>query len=246
MSKTSGRVNSIEVIRNIFNVFALQQKPCTVKEIEQITGLSSSTLYKFLKELQKINFLSYGSDKKYFIGDKISVYGELYNYGNPHLQAIKSLANTIAEETGLTAQVCTLVQGKYMVLHESIPNSPHALQSLILGRNVPVTWTASGRLLLDAQSKEELWSQLGEDDLTLPNGDTILLTDLFEEVSQAHKNNYAEFKSPINDCTCLASVILNKEAVRYTLCLSIKQEDLPQLRNNAAETLLRYTRNFSI
>ena len=246
MSKdTTTRLSSIEIIRCIFNAFALEQRPCSVKQLEDITQLPKSTLYKFLKELKNINFISMTPDKKYFIGDKIAIYGELYNTSNMPLQAIKKVAHDLAMETGLTAQVCTLVQGKYMVLHEVIPETEYAIRSLVLGRNVPITWTTSGRLLLDAKSREDLWASLSEEDLKLPDGTPVSISQLHQEIVDAHRDNYAEFQSPINNnCTCMATLIVNDGITRYTLCLSIKKEHAPALRQNAAETLLRYAQDF--
>ena len=90
MSKIKGRLNSMQVVKSIFNAFALKQSPCSVREIQEVTGLPKSTLYKFLKELRSINFVSL-SNKKYFIGEKIGAYGEIYANHNSKLQSIKKI-----------------------------------------------------------------------------------------------------------------------------------------------------------
>lgn len=240
------RKSSIDVIQSIFNAFSLLQRPCTVAELETLTGIPKSTLYKFLKSLKRINFISDTPDKKYFIGHKIYVYGELYNVNHPRLLIAKSIAEDMANETGLTAQICTIVQGKYMVLHESIPVSAYAISSHILGRNVPITWTASGRLLLKPTNRENLWTLLSEDDLKLPDNKAISLNDLLTDIQLAHAENFAQLLSPINEnCVCMATLIPLDNHAQYTLCLSMPADHLKELGPMAKNALIRYRNTLS-
>jgi DNA-binding IclR family transcriptional regulator len=61
----------------------------------------------------------------------------------------------IAEQTGETAQFCVLHGNKYTLVH--MQKGTRILRiSTDLGVTVPIPWTASGRLLLDHMSREEV------------------------------------------------------------------------------------------
>lgn len=234
-----GRLGSVEIIRAIFNAFAQERAPCSVGRLETLTHIPKSTLYKFMRSLVEIGFVSQWENKRYFVGAKIPIYGDLYHGERPHLIVLKEAISDLAEQTGCTTQLCTYVRHKYMVIGECVPESEHAIRSEVLGQRAPITWTASGRLLLQFKTREEIFRGLPKEDLKMPDNSPINLDGLVHEIQQAKKENFFQYQSPLNMvCTCMATLVEVTQDDRYTICISLPNRSAIDVFADAKSKLL--------
>ncbi len=243
IDKNRGRMGSIEIIRAIFNAFALERKPCSVKRLEQLTEIPKSTLYKFMRSLVDIGFVSQSADKSYFVGAKVAIYGDLYHGERPHLIVLKEAIGNLAAKTGCTTQLCTYTRNKYMVISECVPQAEYAIRSEVLGQRAPITWTASGRLLLPYETREALFRGLPKEDLKMPDNSPINLDSLVAEILQAKIENFFQYQSPLNMvCTCMATLVHISDQERYTMCVSLPNRAPIDLFAHAKKQLIDLAR----
>ena len=80
--------------------------------------------------------------------------------------------DAMAAETGETVQLCGLRGNKYVVLDCRDSPGPFRISSDV-GVEVPIPWTASGRLLLGHMSDDEVRAFVPADDYRLPDGRII-------------------------------------------------------------------------
>ena len=239
--KNSGRLNSVEIVRDIFNAFALHRMPCTANNLIEMTGFPRSTIYKFLDKLTHINFIEKIDDKHYFIGSKIAIYADLYNEDNPRLRLLKDAAHQLSEKIGCTTQLCGRLLGKHIVVYESVPKSENAVRSEMLGRKFPISWTATGRLLLDTTTRKSLLRNLRKSDLTLPDNSPLNLDVLLEEICVAKEHNFYQLESFFGITTSMATRIRMDVGQDYTLNVELFSNASPELFEVAKKEMLSYS-----
>lgn len=238
-TENTGRMGSVQIICAIFDAFAREGTPCSVSRLETLTHIPKSTLYKFMRSLVDIGFVSRWENKRYFVGAKIPVYGDLYYGERPHLIVLKDAISELAKQTGCTTQLCTCIRNKYMVVGECVPESEYAIRSEVLAQHAPITWTASGRLLLQFKTREQIFRGLPKEDLKMPDNSPINLDGLLSEMAQAKKQNFFQYQSPLNMvCTCMASLVEISDEQRYTICVSLPNRSPIDIFADAKQKLL--------
>jgi DNA-binding IclR family transcriptional regulator len=92
-----------------------------------------------------------------------------------------------------------------------------------IGIEVPIPWTASGRLLIDHMSSEEIENFVPAGDFQLPDGRLLELSSFLSDVTQARADGYFVTKGLADRFTCcLAAPIRNRlGAAVATLCFTI-------------------------
>ncbi len=145
----------------------------------------------------------------------------------------------LAAETGATAQLCALRGRKYVVLDCRDGTGPFRITSDI-GVEVPIPWTASGRLLVGHMSDDDIRTFIPPEDFTLPDGRTLPVAGFLAEVAKARQQDYCETTGLADRFTwCMAAPIRRRpDQVTLTLCL-VLSVDTPKAKRESLLALLR-------
>jgi len=115
------------------------------------------------------------------------------------------------------------LQGRqYTVAHMAPGARPFRISSDI-GTQIPLPWTASGRLLLAHLSDEEIRGFVTPADLVLPNGETIAPEAFIASVARARSDGYCITSGLVDAFThCIAAPVFGADRrVLATLCLVV-------------------------
>ncbi|TGT92898.1 IclR family transcriptional regulator, partial [bacterium M00.F.Ca.ET.155.01.1.1] len=108
------------------------------------------------------------------------LYGMAYMRGNDLLRRGRQEVDTLSRETGETSELCMLQSGRYTIVHSSPGMRPFRISSAT-GLQIPLPWTASGRLLLAGLDRGRIEAMVTQDDLVLPDGRKIALDDFIDD-----------------------------------------------------------------
>jgi DNA-binding IclR family transcriptional regulator len=149
-------------------------------------------------------------------------------------------------ETGATAQLCALRGRKYVVI-DSRDGSGLFRITTDTGVEVPIPWTASGRLLLDHMSPKEIESFVPTEDFQLPDGRLLDRDDFLSEVAKARRDGYCVTAGLADRFTCcLAAPIRSHSGVAIaTLCFTVPVDTAPETQEKLLAHLLASTRDLS-
>ncbi|MEB0042078.1 MULTISPECIES: IclR family transcriptional regulator [unclassified Pseudomonas] len=207
----------------------LKEKGTPLRPNEIATGISSpkSTVYELVSSLLERRILeTVGKDGHVYLGR------QLYFLGQAHLrhfdftrEAETSLAE-IVSQTRETAQMCLLNGRKYTVALMK-EGERHFRISSDIGENAPIPWTASGRLLLNHLSDQEISDLIDPDDYVLPSGELLPMDTFLREIRQAGEDGFFSFDSVADTFThCFAAPVKDERGICVaTLCIVAPRAD---------------------
>ncbi|APG88703.1 IclR family transcriptional regulator (plasmid) [Sinorhizobium americanum CCGM7] len=228
------RARGLDRAFEILDYLRLQRQPLRPNEIAQGIGAPRSSVYELVNLLLRQGVIEYrGDDGRVFLGRKLYFLGAAYAEQFDLMRECEHLLSRVAEETRETAQMCQLEGNKYAVVLMNEGSRPFRISTNI-GEPVAIPWTASGRLLVDHMSDEEILAFIPEADFVLPNGKHLDPAAFISQVRQAKKDGYFTFNSIVDSFThCFAVPVYDAEEVCIaTLCLVAPKED--GLRNRDA------------
>lgn len=214
--------------------------PAKPGELAKLIGAPRSTTYEIVNRLIDAEMLDYvGQDGSVYFGRAMQLYGIAFSEVNSLYRRATIAMATLAAETGVTAQVCTLRGRKYVVLESRSGQALHRITSDV-GREVPIPWTASGRLLLGHLTPEAIADLIPEEDYRLPDGRMQAAADFIAEVQRCTAQGWCETTGLADHFTrCFAAPILEDGGLcRMTLCLVLPVET-PLPRRKALMAQLR-------
>lgn len=134
----------------------------------------------------------------------------------------RQAVDRLALETGETSQLCMLQGRQYTVVHMAAVTRPFRTSSDI-GTQIPLPWTASGRLLLAHLSDEQIRGFVTAKDLILPSGNAIALEAFIESITRARADGYCITSGLVDAFThCIAAPIFGPDRrVVATLCFVV-------------------------
>ena len=94
-------------------------------------------------------------------------------------------------EIGATAKLCALCGQKYVVLDSRDGPGPFRVASDV-GVEVPIPWTASGRLLLGDMTEAEIRAFIPAEDYRLPDGHVLTTEAFLADVARARSQGFCE------------------------------------------------------
>lgn len=145
---TEARPNAASRILSVLEVFRLSARPVTLSEISRMAGLSMTTAHRLTHELLDWNALEKTADGKYRLGTKMlelvtaSTHAmDLRERALPWLVRLhQTLRNLIVH--------LAIRDGDESVFIEALHSSTRAARMNRLGGRMPLTATATGRVLL--------------------------------------------------------------------------------------------------
>lgn len=189
-----------------------------------------SSTYVLINDLTEAGLLEVtGEDGRIFFGKRMYLYGLNYIRENPLAKRARNEVDMLAKETGETAEFCMMQSGRYTIIHMAPGSRPFRISSAV-GLQIPIPWTASGRLLLAGLGREEIEALISSEDLVLPDGRKIELDDFIQAINDADKEGFCLTKGLVDAYTqCLAAPIYGPgKRIEATICLVLPIDSAQQ------------------
>lgn len=206
-----------------------------------------SSTYTLVNDLTQAGLLEISADDgRIFFGKRMYLYGLNYIRENSLAKRARMEVDRLAKETGETSEFCMLQNGRYTIMHMRPGNRPFRISSAV-GLQIPIPWTASGRLLLAGLSRAEIKELIAEEDLILPDGRRIDIDDFIDAIGKARNDGFCLTKGLVDAVTqCMAAPIYGADGnVEATICL-VLPIDLSDAQTDALrDRLLQSSRTLS-
>ena len=239
-----GRQRGIDRVIALLDALLQQHRPTRIGDIARQIGAPRSTTYEIVSRLIEAEILeAYGSEGHVYFGRASHLFGRAYADANPLLRRVEELLERLAAETQATTQFCGLKGNKYVVIDSRDGGGLFRITTDI-GVEVPIPWTASGRLLLDHMSPEEIRAFVPPEDFRLPDGRMLPFEDFLADIARARaEGRCITIGLADRFACCLAAPIRDGAGVaRTTLCFVIPA-DTPEPRRNDLLTRLEAEAN---
>lgn len=231
-SEGATRARGIDRAIGLLECLHSARAPLRIGEIARRLKAPRSTTYEIVNRFLQAGILeAYGDDGKFFFGRAMHFYAADYLGTNILTRRAQEEVNRLAELANETTEFCMLHGNKYAVVHMRTGARMFRISSEI-GVRVPIPWTASGRLLLDHLSRDQIRDFVPKADFVLPNGRRIDLDAFCAEIGQARQDGYCVTSGLVDGFTrCLAAPIRDPAGIAIaTVCFVVPPD------TSAAET----------
>lgn len=246
-SRSPIRERSVDRILEIFEFLHQRGEGLKIGALARALNAPRSSIYSLVRDLIDAGLLEASpEDGRVFFGKRMYLYGLNYMRENPLAKRARNEVDRLAKETGETSEFCALQNGRYTILHMCSGSRPFRISSAV-GVQIPIPWTASGRLLLADHTPDEISRLVLPDDLILPDGRTIDFDEFVASIARARADGYCLSKGLVDAYTqCLAAPIFGASGkVEATICL-VLPIDCPGERTCALKAkLLEASRTLS-
>jgi DNA-binding IclR family transcriptional regulator len=215
------RERSVDRILQILEFLHGHGEGIRIGALAKALNAPRSSTYTLVNDLTQAGLLEVSpDDARIFFGKRMYLYGLNYIRENSLAKRARMEVDRLAKETGETSEFCMLQNGRYTIMHMRPGNRPFRISSAV-GLQIPIPWTASGRLLLAGRSRSEIEALIAPEDLVLPDGRRIEIGDFIDAIAQAQVDGYCLTKGLVDAVTqCLAAPIYGHDGkVEATICL---------------------------
>ncbi|KUM23225.1 ArsR family transcriptional regulator [Mesorhizobium loti] len=236
----NSREKGLNRVLHILEFLHATQRAIGIGELAKGLNAPRSTTYTLVRELVDAGLLEMeGDGNRVYFGKKLYLYGMAYMRGNDLLRRGRQEVDTLSRETGETSELCMLQSDRYTIVHSSPGTRPFRISSAT-GLQIPLPWTASGRLLLAGLERSRIEAMISQDDLVLPDGRKIELDDFIDDIAKARVTGYCVTSGLVDAYTkCLAAPIFSAPGkVEATMCLVVPI-DTSEERTGELVALLR-------
>ena len=241
------RERSVDRILQIFAFLHAHGEGIRIGALAKALNAPRSSTYTLVNDLTQAGLLEISAeDSRIFFGKRMYLYGLNYIRENSLAKRARMEVDRLAKETGETSEFCMLQNGRYTIMYMRPGNRPFRISSAV-GLQIPIPWTASGRLLLAGRSRAEIQELIADEDLALPDGRRIGIDEFVEAIARARNDGYCLTKGLVDAVTqCLAAPIYGADGnVEATICL-VLPVDLSQHQTDALrDRLLQSSRMLS-
>jgi DNA-binding IclR family transcriptional regulator len=214
------RERSVDRMMQVFQFLHDHGEGVRIGALAKALNAPRSSIYAIVSDLTQSGLLEAAGDGRIFFGKKMYLYGLNYMRENPLAKRARIEVDRLAKETGETSEFCTLQNGRYTIIYMCPGTRPFRISSAV-GLQIPIPWTASGRLLLADKSRSEIEALIAPEDLIPPNGKAILLDEFVAAIAGAREEGFCLTKGLVDAFTqCLAAPIFGANGtVEATICL---------------------------
>lgn len=221
------------VVRALHLLDALHRigRPVRISELVRLVGAPRSSVYELVRLLTDAGVLEAASpDGEVFFGPALHIWGLDYLRQHDLIRRAQAEVDRLAAETGETTQLCTRAGSRYTVLYMRASSRPFSISSDI-GTQIPLPWTASGRLLLAHMPEAEIRALLAPGDLRLPGGKDIATEEFLRSVARARRDGWCITSGLVDAFTHCIAAPVHDQAGRpaATLCFVVPM-DTPKQR----------------
>ena len=238
-AKPNERRRGIDRVIILLEALLRHRAPMKVGDIARMIGAPRSTAYEIVNRLLDADMLeTVGQDGHVYFGRSMHLFGWAYNHTNVFHRRMVEALDRLSAETGATAQLCALRGNKYVVLDSRDAPGPFRITSDV-GVEVPIPWTASGRLLLSDMTDAEILAFVPAEDYRLPDGRLLSTEAFLTDVARARQQDFCETTALADRFThCMSAPIREADRkLRMTLCL-VLPVDTPEAKRAELLTLL--------
>lgn len=221
--------------------------PAKIGDIAKRIGAPRSTLYAIVNRLIDAGILESTGDEGYiYFGQTVHLYGRAYADANPLHRRCREMLDRLALQTSATAQLCALRGNKYVVVDVRDGTGVFRITTDI-GVEVPVPWTASGRLLLDHMTADEIRRFVPAEDFHLPDGRVVDFDLFVADVAKARADGRCMTNGLSDRFTCcLAAPVRDRRGTAVaTVCFIIPIDSPDSRKRELLDRLVAAARELS-
>jgi DNA-binding IclR family transcriptional regulator len=241
------RQNGIDRVIDLLDALLHLRAPTKLSDLAKAMGAPRSTVYAIASRLIEADVLeSIGEGGQVYFGKAVHLYGRAYAESNPLHRRCRDALERLATEHSATTQLCALRGNKYVVVDTRDGSGLFRITTDV-GVEVPLPWTASGRLLLGHMSPADIRAFVPRKDFRLPDGRMLDADDFIRDVARARREGKC-VTTALSDrfTSCLAAPIHDRKGVPVaTLCFVIPADSLRERRNALLEHLVTTARELS-
>lgn len=208
-------------------------------DIARALGAPRSTVYEILARLNEAQLLEpSGAGGQVYFGRAMHLFGAAYLRRDTGMRRIGEALDALAAETSATVQLCALRGSKYVVLDCRDGAGAFRITSEI-GAEVPLPWTASGRLLLAHLDDAAIQAFIPPEDFRLPSGDVLPIRSFLDDVAEARRLGFSETTGLASSfARCQAVPIAGAGGIaEFTLCFMLPVDTAPEPRQHCLALL---------
>ena len=217
---SNGRERGVDRVLKLFAYLNSCGRPVRVAELPKALEAPRSTIYELVRMLTESGLLEItGTDNKVYFGRMMYLYGISYFRENDLIRRGSAEVEALSALTGESSELCMLNRNRQAIIHTNPGSRPMRISSEV-GAQIPIPWTASGRLLLAHLSPSEIRELVQPDDLVLPDGRVVNIDAFVEQCIAARGAPIVITRGLINSFSqCLAAPILGVNGeVQATIC----------------------------
>lgn len=197
-------IKSFEVLELV-----VQNKSMSIKEINDITNLGKSTIFRILYTFKEMNYIEQDSENnKYFATVKIFELGNSIANKMPIKRIAKPYLQKLYNECNETVNLGMIIGDEMIYLDKILTKEPLRID-LEIGKKVPLYCSSLGKAIL-ANIERDDYTSFKYEKFT---SKTILNSEqLQKELEDVRQNGYAfDDEEYIEHLSCIAVPIKNKE-----------------------------------
>jgi IclR family acetate operon transcriptional repressor len=138
----------------VFAELQRAERPQRLSDLARTCGMSLPTTLRILRVLQDFGMVSQ-TDKSYRVGPAVLPAARSFLENDPLVVAARPILQQVASQTGLTASLYTRL-GFERILVARVDGEAPLRYDLPLGKRLPLTLGAAGKILLASASDDEL------------------------------------------------------------------------------------------
>ncbi|WFU41594.1 IclR family transcriptional regulator [Bradyrhizobium sp. CB82] len=241
------RQNGIDRTIDLLEALLHLRAPSKLGDLAKEMGAPRSTVYAIANRLIEADILeNVGEGGQIYFGKAVHLYGRAYADANPLHRRCREALEKLATEHNATAQLCALRGNKYVVVDTQDGSGLFRITTDV-GVEVPLPWTASGRLLLDHMSPDEIRAFIPREDFQLPDGRRLDVNDFIKDVARAKRDGKCTTTALSDRFTsCLAAPIRDRQGVAVaTLCFVIPADSPKERKTALLDELVTTARELS-
>lgn len=241
------RKSGIDRTVDLLEALLRPRSPTRLGDLAKRMGAPRSTVYAIANRLLEAEILeAVGEDGYVYFGKALHLYGRAYAEANPFHRRCRDKLEELATAHHATAQLCALRGHKYVVVDTRDGSGLFRITTDV-GVEVPLPWTASGRLLLDHMSADEIRAFVPAEDYTLPDGRRLDVGDFIRDVRKARAAGSCVTAGLSDRFTaCLAAPIRGRDNVTIaTLCFVIPADSSEDRKAQLLRHLVAAARELS-
>jgi DNA-binding IclR family transcriptional regulator len=147
-------MRSLSRAMEVFAELQRAERPQRLSDLARTCGMSLPTTLRILRVLQDFGMVSQ-TDKSYRIGPAVLPAARSFLENDPLVVAARPILQQVAAQTGLTASLYTRL-GFERILVARVDGEAPLRYDLPLGKRLPLTLGAAGKILLASASDDEL------------------------------------------------------------------------------------------
>jgi len=223
---SGSRERSLDRMAQMLDFLHAHRRPIATADLARALNAPRSTVYNLVKSLTELGILeSAGEDGRIYFGHKVYLWGLDYMRENPLVRRGREEVDRLSHDTGETAELCMLQSGRYTIVHMCPGRRPFRISSAV-GLQIPLPWTASGRLLLSDMRESEVDALIADEEFVLPDGRIISRSEFHAATREARQAGYSITAGLVDRFTkCLAAPVFSSDGkVAATLCFVVSMD----------------------